>query len=141
MNKPIMNILLIEDDDVAAEAVVRSIKKNNLSFPVVMAEDGLEALNILRNLHASKKIKRPYLILLDLNMPRMNGFEFLQEVRADQELKDSVIFVLTTSNADSDRSRAYDENVAGYVIKSAVGPQFSKLTKLLDSYHDSVNLP
>jgi len=141
MSKPAMNILLVEDDDVAAEAVIRSLSKNNLNFPVVIAEDGLEALHVLRNEIPSKKIKKPYLILLDLNMPRMNGFEFLQEIRSDSELKDSIVFVLTTSDADSDKSRAYDDNIAGYMVKSAVGPQFLKLAKLLDSYHASVNLP
>lgn len=141
MSKPTMNILLVEDDDVAAEAVIRSLKKSNLEFPILLAEDGLEALHILRNENPAKILKRPFLILLDLNMPRMNGFEFLQEIRADNKLKDSVVFVLTTSDADSDKSRAYHENIAGYMVKSAVGPQFSKLLKLLDSYSDSINLP
>lgn len=141
MTKPIMNILLVEDDDVAAEGVVRSLNKNSLPFPIVIAEDGIEALHILRNNDPTKKIQKPYLILLDLNMPRMNGFEFLEEIRTDDELRDSVIFVLTTSDADSDRTQAYHKNIAGYMVKSAVGPQFLKLAKLLDSYHDSVNLP
>ncbi|HWV14070.1 MAG TPA: response regulator [Cellvibrio sp.] len=141
MSKAVMNILLVEDDDVAAEAVVRSIHKHDLNFPVIVAEDGLEALDVLRDKISDKKINRPYLILLDLNMPRMNGFEFLQEIRTDNNLKDSVVFVLTTSDADSDKTRAYHENIAGYMVKSAVGPQFSKLAKLLNSYHDSVNLP
>lgn len=141
MSKPTINILLVEDDDVAAEAVVRSLAKNNLSFPIVIAEDGLEALQILRNQSTSKKIQKPYLILLDLNMPRMNGFELLEEIRSDQSLQDSIVFVLTTSNADSDKTQAYHKNIAGYMVKSAVGPQFLKLAKLLDSYHDSVHLP
>jgi CheY-like chemotaxis protein len=71
----------------------------------------------------------------------MNGFEFLQELRSDQKLRDTVVFVLTTSGADSDRTRAYQENIAGYMVKSAVGPQFSKLVKLLDDYHSTVQLP
>ncbi len=141
MSKPTMNILLVEDDDVAAEAVIRSIKKNDLSFPVVVAVDGIDALEVLRDERSDKKIERPFLVLLDLNMPRMNGFEFLQEIRGDEKLRDIVVFVLTTSDADSDRSRAYHENVAGYMVKSAVGPQFARLTKLLDSYANSVNLP
>ena len=65
----------------------------------------------------------------------------MQEVRSDDKLRDIVVFVLTTSDADSDRSRAYHENIAGYMVKSAVGPQFAKLTSLLDSYSSSVNLP
>lgn len=141
MSKPTMNILLVEDDDVAAEAVIRSIKKNSLNFPVTIAVDGIDALQILRDELPERKIQRPFLVLLDLNMPRMNGFEFLQEVRSDDKLRDIVVFVLTTSDADSDRSRAYHENIAGYMVKSAVGPQFAKLTSLLDSYSSSVNLP
>lgn len=141
MIKPVMNILLVEDDDVAAEGVIRSLNKNNLPFPIVVAEDGVEALQILRNESSEKKIHKPYLILLDLNMPRMNGFELLEQIRTDEVLKDSVVFVLTTSDADSDKTQAYHKNIAGYMVKSAVGPQFLKLAKLLDSYHDSVNLP
>ena len=74
MNKSIMNILLVEDDDVAAEAVIRSIKKNSLNFPVTIAVDGIDALQILRDELPERKIQRPFLVLLDLNMPRMNGF-------------------------------------------------------------------
>ncbi len=96
---------------------------------------------MLREQDAQRKAPRPRLILLDLNMPRMNGFEFLEAARADPRLKDEVIFVLTTSSADSDRSRAYDDNVAGYMVKSAVGPQFAKLTQLLDGYRRAVQLP
>lgn len=136
-----MNILLVEDDDVAAESVVRSLKKNAMHFPVILAQDGLEALSILRGTHTTLTLKSPYLILLDLNMPRMNGFEFMQEVRADKALRESVIFVLTTSDADSDRSRAYHENIAGYMVKSAVGPQFANLAKLLDSYNTAISFP
>lgn len=90
---------------------------------------------------STRKIARPYLILLDLNMPRMNGFEFLEAIRNDPRHKDSVIFVLTTSDADTDRSRAYHEQVAGYMIKSQVGPQFTRLATLLNDYGKTVSLP
>lgn len=81
------------------------------------------------------------LVLLDLNMPRMNGLEFMAELRADEELHSTVVFILTTSSRDLDRSQAYRENAAGYIVKSAVGPQFSKLTSLLATYGDTVRLP
>ncbi|HET8704891.1 MAG TPA: response regulator, partial [Pseudomonadales bacterium] len=97
--------------------------------------------DILREKHGKKWIKRPYMVLLDLNMPRMNGFEFLENVRADQRLSDTVIFVLTTSDADTDRTRAYHENIAGYMVKSSVGPQFKHLISLLDTYQHSIQLP
>lgn len=136
-----LSILLVEDDDVAAEAVTRSIGKSGLSIPVVWAEDGLAALDILRSSSSKPPAPRPRVILLDLNMPRMNGFEFLQTLRTDPELKDEVIFVLTTSDDESDRTRAYHENIAGYMVKSAVGPQFAKLVALLQSYQGAVKLP
>jgi CheY-like chemotaxis protein len=142
MNNPTkVNILLVDDDDVAAEAVVRSLRKHAMDFPVTLARDGIEALEILRRTHMDLSIEKPYIILLDLNMPRMNGFEFLQEVRNDTNLHDSIVFVLTTSDFDSDKSRAYHQNVAGYMIKSAVGPQFAKLAALLDNYRSTVSLP
>lgn len=136
-----VNILLVDDDDVAAESVVRSLRKHAMDFPVTLARDGIEALEILRHAHSDLCIEKPYLILLDLNMPRMNGFEFLQEVRSDKKLHTAIVFVLTTSDADSDKARAYDENIAGYMVKSAVGPQFAKLAALLDNYRSTVALP
>lgn len=135
-----LNILLVEDDDVAAEAVVRSFRKANLQFPITLAEDGDIALNILRGKH-ERRIEKPLLVLLDLNMPHLNGFEFLEILRGDEALKDTVIFILTTSTDDKDLIRAYNENVAGYMIKSAVGPMFSKLTALMESYCEAVRLP
>jgi len=110
-------------------------------FPVVWAEDGLIALAILRGQDPERHIQRPLVILLDLNMPRMNGFEFLQQLRADPALQDEVVFVLTTSDVDADRTRAYHEQIAGYMVKSAVGPQFFKLAQLLLSYASAVKLP
>lgn len=136
-----INILLVEDDDVAAEAVERNLKKLSIDYPIVHANDGQEALDILLKQHPEKNISKPFLILLDLNMPRMNGFEFLNAIRTDSKLKDSVVFVLTTSDDDKDRSRAYHECIAGYMVKSSVGPQFSKLASLLESYKLAVKLP
>lgn len=136
-----INILLVEDDDVAAEAVARNLKKLSIDYPIIHANDGQEALDILLMQHSEKNIAKPFLILLDLNMPRMNGFEFLNAIRSDAKLKDSVVFVLTTSDDDKDRARAYNECIAGYMVKSSVGPQFSKLAGLLESYKSAVKLP
>jgi CheY-like chemotaxis protein len=141
VTEPTLSILLVEDDDVAAEAVERSLRKNEVRFPLVWAEDGEIALQILRGQHPTRKIAAPHIILLDLNMPRMNGFEFMTELRADKRLEDTVVFVLTTSDSDGDRIRAYHEHIAGYMVKSAVGPQFAKLVRLIVDYHDSVKLP
>ena len=137
----VLTILLVEDDDVAAEAVVRSLGKAQLMFPVVWAEHGEQALGALRGQDPKRPVPRPRVRLLDLNMPRMNGFEFLQHLRADPELCDDVVFVLTTSDADTDRIRAYHEHIAGYMVKAAVGPQFSRLAQLLELYHRAIRLP
>jgi CheY-like chemotaxis protein len=136
-----INLLLVEDDDVAAEAVVRGLHRHDMNCPVIPAEDGNAALQILRGNHTAQRIDKPYLVLLDLNMPRMNGFEFLAALRADSELRDTVVFVLTTSSAESDRARAYQENIAGYIVKSATGPQFSGLARFLTEYRRAVQLP
>ena len=138
---PRFEVLLVDDDEVSCEGVIRSLRKNNIRCRVVTAEDGLEALQILQGEHPSKAIHDPFLVLLDLNMPRMDGFEFLEAVRGAPPLKETVVFVLTTSGRDTDRSRAYSENVAGYMIKSHVGPQFSLLASFLDKYGEAVQLP
>ena len=136
-----LSILLIEDDDVAAESVKRSLAKMGVPFPVVWAEDGGIALDALRGTDPNRRVPRPRVVLLDLNMPRVDGFEFLEQMRADPALHDEVVFVLTTSDADTDRTRAYHENIAGYMVKAAVGPQFALLAQLLVSYHAAVRLP
>jgi CheY-like chemotaxis protein len=135
------NILLVDDDDVAVESIQRNMKKAGLDFSITVAEDGLVALDILRGLSAEKSIKDPFIVLLDLNMPRMNGFEFLHTIRADEKLKPTIVFILTTSGSDVDIASAYHENIAGYMVKDKVGPQFSKLFKLLNDYANAVNLP
>lgn len=136
-----MHILLVDDDDVSAEAVMRSLRRAGVDLPVVWVEDGQAALDVLTGKPGAASAPRPRLILLDLNMPRMNGFEFLEVIRADNDLRDEVVFVLTTSSADSDLTRAYNENVAGYMVKSAVGPQFAKLVHLLDGYSRAIRFP
>ena len=136
-----LNILLVEDDDVACESVTRSLRKHGVACPLIWAEDGLVALQILRGEHPTKTIGKPLIVLLDLNMPRMNGFEFLRALRMDEQLQATIVFVLTTSDADSDRTRAYHEHIAGFMVKSSVGPQFAQLARLIQDYRNSVKLP
>lgn len=136
-----LTVVLIEDDDVAAEAVERSLSRLEERVKLIWAHDGQDGLDVLRGRDPARIAARPRLILLDLNMPRMNGFEFLRAMREDPTLRDEIAFVLTTSDDDTDRSRAYHENIAGYMVKSAVGPQFAKLIQLLRSYRHAVKLP
>jgi len=141
MDLPAVRILLVDDDDVDREAVVRGLKKMKVSNPVTIAEDGMSALEALRGEGEYTKLQRPNIVLLDLNMPRMNGIEFLQELRRDARFKDTVVFVLTTSDSERDKVAAYDLNVAGYILKSNVGDDFIKLVTMLDSYWRIVELP
>jgi CheY-like chemotaxis protein len=141
MSGRVVHILLAEDDEVDAEAVVRGFRKRRIANPFTVVRDGIEALAVLRGDEENKPLPRPFLILLDINMPRMNGIEFLQQLRQDSELRRSIVFVLTTSNRDEDRFAAYDEQVAGYLLKSRAGEDFVHLTTLLDAYWRTVEFP
>ncbi len=134
--KPI-NVLLIDDDEVDVIGVKRAFKEAKIANPITVAGDGIEALEKLRN----DAVPRPYMILLDINMPRMNGHEFLDEIRNDDNLKDSIVFVLTTSKAEEDKMKAYQNNVAGYLVKENVGEGFLDAVSLLDAYWRIVEFP
>lgn len=135
-----ISILVIDDDELTAELVERSLRDCTFRHRIIEARDGQEGLDVLLG-RSGTKITRPYLVLLDLNMPRMNGFEFLEAVRAHPRIADSVIFVVTTSDSDSDRTRAYQEQIAGFMNKASVGPQFAHLARLLHDYSTTVELP
>ncbi len=136
-----IKILLVEDDDIDAKAVTRGFKKLKLLNPIVRATNGQEALDILNGKDGEASIIKPYIVLLDLNMPIMGGLEFLSHIRDDDNLQDAVIFVLTTSQADSDRVSAYKKHIAGYILKSNVGDGFKNVIDLIDQFWRVVLLP
>jgi CheY-like chemotaxis protein len=103
--------------------------------------DGIEALKALRGTDGYEPLPRPYMILLDLNLPRMNGLEFLQTLRQDDHLKRSIVFVLTTSDRHEDMVAAYDKQVAGYFLKSRAGEDFMNVVDMLDAYWRVVEFP
>jgi CheY-like chemotaxis protein len=141
MNREHVHILLVEDDDIDAELVLRAYRRHSLANPFTIVRDGVEALEVLRGSARTERLPRPYLILLDINMPRMNGIEFLHEVRHDSDLRRSIVFVLTTSNNDEDKLAAYNEQIAGYLLKANVGEDFCNVIALLDSYRNAVEFP
>ena len=136
-SKEDITLLLVEDDDIDAMTVKRSFLKQRIANPIVRAYDGVEALEMLR----AKTVSRPLIVLLDLQMPRMGGIEFLQELREDEELKDLVVFVLTTSKSEEDLVRSYRQQIAGYFIKGEVGESFLDVVNVLDNYWKVVQLP
>lgn len=135
-----VKLLLVEDDSLDVQAIRRALRKARVANPLHVARDGVEALEMLRG-NGRPALVRPYIILLDLNMPRMNGIEFLSELRDDESLRDSVVFVLTTSDDDQDIMQAYDNLIAGYMVKSKAGEDFIKLIGMLDHYWRIVELP
>lgn len=136
-----VNILVVEDDPVDVEAIRRAFAKHRIANPVHYARDGIDALRLLRGEDGVPRLPQPYLILLDLNMPRMNGFEFLDAIRSDEALSSSIVFVLTTSDLDRDRAEAYKKQIAGYVVKDHVGEDFIHLVNMLGGYWNIVEFP
>lgn len=133
-----LNILLVEDDEVDVMTVKRAFRQNHISNPLFVASDGIEALEMLRGDELPKGRR---IVLLDLNMPRMNGIEFLQEIRKDPELVSTPVIVLTTSNDDQDKVNAYNLNVAGYLVKPVTFANFCELMVALNKYWSLVELP
>jgi CheY-like chemotaxis protein len=136
-----LNILLVEDDDGDARALQRAFQKAKIANPIRRALDGLEALDILKGQNGQTKLAHPYLLLVDLNMPRMNGLQFVQALRADEELRQSIVFILTTSKRDEDKTAVYDLNVTGYIVKATAGLDFLNVVSLMDCYWRVVEMP
>lgn len=134
------SILLVEDDEVDVESFKRSFSKHKLMNPIVSAPDGFTALDILRGNHETTLVK-PYIIFLDINMPRMNGLEFLRELRSDTTIAKNVVFILTTSDSYKDRDEAYANHVAGYILKQNAGRDFGKAIRLLENYQGVITFP
>ncbi len=111
------NFLLIEDDIIDVKTVKRALKKSNLEVNLFVATNGEEAISKLLGKNGYEKIPFPSIVILDLNMPRMNGIEFLTKIREDDELRSLIVIVLTTSQDERDVYDAYNKNVAGYIGK------------------------
>ena len=133
-----LNILLVEDDQVDVMNVRRAFEKNRITNPLWVASDGVEALELLDR---DEVPKGRLLVLLDLNMPRMNGIELLRKVRARDDLKHLPVVVLTTSNDERDRIEAYNLNVAGYILKPVTFVSFVEAMATLNKYWTLVELP
>ncbi len=133
-----LNILLVDDDEIDVMNVRRAFEKGRITNPLYVAEDGERALEMLRNgdIPSERRI-----VLLDLNMPRLNGIEFLRVIRADPALRGLPVVVLTTSDDDRDKIDAYDLNVAGYLLKPVTVGTFVEVMAAVNNYWTLVELP
>ncbi|PAY19634.1 response regulator [Rhodopirellula sp. SM50] len=130
-------ILVVEDDFVDLEIIRRGVAKRGLQADILNATDGAAALQLLRSDRLTPEQRGQLVVLLDINMPGMNGHQFLDEIRADETLRHTVIFILTTSDHPRDVTRAYERNVAGFFVKSNLGG----LLETLSSYLNHVKFP
>jgi CheY-like chemotaxis protein len=129
-----VTLVLVEDDDVDAEAVRRALQRAGISNPIVRVRDGIEALDLLRGTAQQEKLVPPYLLLVDIRMPRLDGIGLINALRAEPELSRTVVFVLTTSDSEKDKLAAYDASISGYIVKSDAGGDFNQLMQLLEYY-------
>jgi CheY-like chemotaxis protein len=141
MPTELIHILLVEDDDIDTESLVRAFRQQKIANPLHHVTNGLEAMHVLRGDQGYSRLPRPYIMLIDINMPQMNGHELLKALRADPLLKHSVVFVLTSSHRDEDIIQAYDSQVAGYFSKSTLGAEFAPVIRLLNLYQASIEMP
>jgi CheY-like chemotaxis protein len=138
MDEKVINILLVDDDEVDVMTVKRAFARANISNPIFVATNGLEALEMLRKdaIPAKRRI-----VLLDINMPKMNGIEFLRELRADPALQQASVVMMTTSNEERDRIEAFKLNVAGYLLKPVTFQQFAEVMSTINKYWALMEMP
>jgi len=130
-------ILLVEDDAVDVMMVKRVLKDMRVTSELVQAGDGEQALAYLRDDGNAK----PCIILLDLNMPKMNGIELMRIMKTDEVLQRIPIIVLTTSNSDQDIFESFELGAAGYMLKSVDYKKFVEIIKTIDLYWTLSKLP
>lgn len=137
-------LMIIEDNETDIMCIKRAFEKNGVSKPIITAGNGEEALAYLKGVGSAKdgEVSRtPNLILLDLNMPIMNGFEFLEAVKADERFRSIPVIVLTSSTSKVDMNESYKNCVAGYIEKPLDPEEYSEIIKILDDYWTLNYLP
>jgi CheY-like chemotaxis protein len=128
------SILLVEDDQMDVMNVQRELRRQNINVPLLHARNGREALKMLRGEDGETKIAKPSVVMLDINMPRMNGLELLEKLRSDPEFVNLNVFVMTTSDLESDRLKAQDLAVSGYIIKPLSFDKFGEGGTSVDGF-------
>ena len=129
-----VQLLVVEDDDGDFLLIERAFKKTRFAGNIVRATDGVDAFEILRGDNGRHRLNPPFFVLCDINMPRMDGLRFVEELRSDPDLHRTVVFMLTTSKHDEDKHKAYTLNVAGYLLKSDIDKELTHFVQLLGTY-------
>lgn len=134
-------ILLAEDSPADAEMAIDALRDARLANPIVHVEDGVEALDFLlrRGAFADREEGLPAVLLLDIKMPRMDGLEVLQRIRAEEELKRLPVVILSSSREESDLARSWDLGVNAYVVKPVDVDQFFSAVKTLGTFWAVIN--
>lgn len=140
-DRTLATVLVVEDNELDVESLQRGFRQLKITNPMVWAKDGLEALAILRNEDFGTCLRRPYVVLLDLNMPRMGGIEFLKELRQDVRISDTSVFVLTTSSHPKDLRNAHLMKICGYIVKPLDRAEMMEVISMLNSYWSICELP
>jgi len=137
MNHERASLLVVEDDDVDFKLLMRSFQKRKIANVIIRAKDGLDALNKIE----TGEVKQPFFVLLDINMPRMNGWEFLQLLRQHPKHANTIVFINTTSSDEVDIKKGFEKHVAGYFYKDNINHSIDKLVEVIDGYWQIVVLP
>lgn len=134
-------LLIVEDNETDVMCLKKAFEKKGIGKAIITASNGEEALAYLKGELPEKGTRIPNLILLDLNMPVMNGFEFLDVVKSDARLKAIPVVVLTSSTSSLDMSDSYNSNVAGYIEKPMDPEEYLDIVHVLDQYWSLSYLP
>ena len=143
MNHSIRAVLLAEDSPADAEMAIDALREANLANPIVHVEDGIEAMDYLlrRGRYADRAEGLPSVLLLDIKMPRMDGLEVLQKIRADEQFQRLPVVILSSSREESDLARSWDLGVNAYVVKPVDVDQFFNAIKTLGTFWAVINQP
>ncbi|MCE0721963.1 MULTISPECIES: response regulator [Legionella] len=137
-----INFMLVDDDEIDIKDIQRTFKKNKINNPLHIATNGVDALNKLLGINGEKKLTpTPKIIILDINMPKMNGIEFMKNIRTNKKLKSLLVFILTTSNSEKDKIDAYNLNAAGYIVKPFQVSEFMEMISSLHHYWNLLEFP
>lgn len=133
-----INILLVEDNIGDVRLTIEALKEGKVNNRLQWAQDGVEALDILFRRGEHQAALRPDIILLDLNLPRLNGREVLQEIKQHEQLRRIPVVVLTTSSAEEDVLRSYDLHVNCYITKPVDMDRFIDIVRAIDTFWFSI---